>query len=255
MSAFFFGDAARQLFGYYHAPAPGLDRSMAVLICAPLGQEYLRAHRCLVQVSNFLARNHIHVMRFDYSGTGDSWGDLLSVSVEDWLEDISLAIEKLTELSAAISINLLGIRFGATLVSRMEALPAAVTGRIHWDPVINGKDYLNQMQQIQKQRIGDSNLFVVDRRSVLPPHKNDLLGFHWSEALLAEMAETHFDNSMLPNHLLLSKDYLQQSLLQDMGVDDQSMIRLDHASHWHESDYLESQVIQPQLGQLLSGIA
>lgn len=254
MSAFFFGHSSKPLFGYYHAPAPGLDRSIAVLICPPLGQEYLRAHRSLVQVSHILARNHLHVMRFDYSGTGDSWGDLQGVSVQDWLEDVSLAAKKLAELSSASSVLLFGIRFGATLISCLKELPAQATGRIYWDPVLQGGDYLHKMRQIQNQRIADSNLFAVDRRTILPPHENDLLGFQWSDALLAELAETQLDQSELPSHVLLSKDFDQPQALQSMGLKDHALIPMNHPSHWHDSHYLEKQVVQPQLAQMLANL-
>ena len=47
MDCFYFGDRATQLFGAYHAPPAAADRRQAVLICPPIGQAYLRAHRSL----------------------------------------------------------------------------------------------------------------------------------------------------------------------------------------------------------------
>ena len=41
-----------------------------------------------------LAERGQHVLRFDYRGTGDSFGELAEVSVHDWVEDIALAVRE-----------------------------------------------------------------------------------------------------------------------------------------------------------------
>ena len=41
------------------------------------------------------------MLRFDYRGTGDSFGELGEVTVSDWLEDIALAVREGREISGS----------------------------------------------------------------------------------------------------------------------------------------------------------
>jgi alpha/beta superfamily hydrolase len=53
--------------------------------------EYMRTHLALGELSLALAEKGQHVLRFDYRGIGDSFGELCDVTASDWLEDIALA--------------------------------------------------------------------------------------------------------------------------------------------------------------------
>ena len=67
----FFGAASRSLFGWYHAPAEP-RRATGVVICNPIGDDDVRAHRPLRHLAERLARAGLAVLRFDFDGTGDS---------------------------------------------------------------------------------------------------------------------------------------------------------------------------------------
>ncbi len=86
MKPLFFGNPERPLFGVYHPPRGTASQPpRAVLICAPLGQEYIRTHWTLRLFAKQLNRKGIHVFRMDYEGTGDSAGRLDEVtSLETW---------------------------------------------------------------------------------------------------------------------------------------------------------------------------
>ena len=75
MNPFYFGSSAEPLFGAYHPPGNQVGRNLAVLICPPLGREYLRAHWALRRLADQISRDGGHVLRFDYFATGDSAGD------------------------------------------------------------------------------------------------------------------------------------------------------------------------------------
>ena len=74
VEGFFFGEK-QQLFGMFH-PSNGRPRDHAVVLCPPLFHEYFRAHFALKKIATDLASSGYDVVRFDYSGTGDSKGDL-----------------------------------------------------------------------------------------------------------------------------------------------------------------------------------
>ena len=60
--------------------------------CQPLGHEYIRAHRTFNQLAAGLARAGFPVLRFDYSGTGDSSGADEMGSVKRWMADVREAM-------------------------------------------------------------------------------------------------------------------------------------------------------------------
>src|SRR4051812_15685981 len=99
MEAFFFGPASRQIFAAYHPPAGG-GRSLT-LICPPLFSDYMRSQLALRELAVALAGSGQHVLRFDYRGTGDSFGELAEVTLADWLDDIRLALREGLELTGS----------------------------------------------------------------------------------------------------------------------------------------------------------
>ena len=67
---------------------------MLTVICPPLFNEYMRTQLALRELAISLAERGQHVLRLDYRGTGDSFGDLGEVAISDWVEDIALAIAR-----------------------------------------------------------------------------------------------------------------------------------------------------------------
>ena len=64
MNCFFFGKA-KSLFGAYYPGEGTSPRASAVLLCGPIGQEFMRVHRALHQLAGLLAAAGFHVLRFD----------------------------------------------------------------------------------------------------------------------------------------------------------------------------------------------
>ena len=112
-----FGPPSRPLLGIYHEPAQ-TPRRTAVLLCYPVGHEYETAHSAFCALANSLAREGFGVLRFDYGGTGDSSGDQMDVTLEQWDADMELAAAELKDMSGAAQISLVGLRFGAVLAAR-----------------------------------------------------------------------------------------------------------------------------------------
>src|SRR5207249_5393979 len=97
-TAFFLGPSNRQVFAVYHSPVEAGNEVLTV-ICPPLFNEYMRTQLALRELAISLAEKGQHVVRFDYQGTGDSFGELDRVAMSDSLEDIALVIRKGRELS------------------------------------------------------------------------------------------------------------------------------------------------------------
>jgi len=129
-----FGPSGQKHFGAYH-PARAVDgaptRSCGVVLCNPMGWEAIASQRSYRVLADRLAGIGFPVLRFDYSGTGDSAGvDIDRDRVRAWLDGIGLAAEKLKQLSCTVQVSLLGIQLGATLaaVARPTSARSGPTG-------------------------------------------------------------------------------------------------------------------------------
>jgi pimeloyl-ACP methyl ester carboxylesterase len=158
---FFFGPVARQLFGVYHAPLAPTPTPAAVVLCPPFGQEYMRTHRALRQLAVQLAMAGHHVLRFDYSGTGDSAGDGAAVTIDAWLEDVETAIDEIRDTTGITDVALIGLRIGAMLAATTARRRTDVTKLVLWDPVVSWRLYLESLLALAKrQPPGDDTLSV-----------------------------------------------------------------------------------------------
>lgn len=136
MSGFFFGQPQRQLFGYFHDGGYGADR--AALLCPPWGIEYENSHRALRLLAQRLSEAGYHVLRFDYSGTGDSWGETTDADLDRWQEDVATAIRELQTRSGCMDVTLIGLRLGAYVAATAAGRRAPVASLVLWDPVSDG---------------------------------------------------------------------------------------------------------------------
>ena len=147
--AFFFGPDKAQLFATYHPPTGGNGRLLTV-ICPPLFSEYMRTHLVLRELAIALVAKGQHVLRFDYRGTGDSFGELAEFGIGDWLSDIRLAVQEGRDLSGCAAVQALGVRAGALLLCKAAGSSADFQRLVLWDPVPDGEEYLQVLSRIQK---------------------------------------------------------------------------------------------------------
>jgi pimeloyl-ACP methyl ester carboxylesterase len=136
MTPFHFGSRQRRLFGYYEPAPANFSRVRAVLLCHPMDNEHVFAYRTMRQLAARLVRAGFHVLRFDYFGTGDSYGDPGEGDLAGWCGDIETAIEELKEITGATKVNLAGLRLGANLSARVAAdRPKEISKLILWEPL------------------------------------------------------------------------------------------------------------------------
>lgn len=116
-----------------------------MLLCNPFGEEASRAHRSYRVLATQLERAGYAVLRFDYSGTGDSLGDSRAATVDAWVGDITAAAERLRTATGASRITLVGLRFGAALAAMASARGLRARHLLLWDPVVDGAAYLREL--------------------------------------------------------------------------------------------------------------
>jgi len=154
----YFG-ANRQLLGAFHIPQRLQPRSAAVLLCNPFGEEASRAHRTYRVLATQLERAGFYVLRFDYSGTGDSLGSGADCTLAAWTSDIETAAEKLRSVSGASRIALVGLRLGATLAMLASVRGLRPRHLVMWDPIVDGGAYLRELvsqhRVYMREELGD----------------------------------------------------------------------------------------------------
>ena len=194
MEPLYFGDEGARLFGVLHLPGASGEPSArassahassaprAVLLCPSVGHEYMRLHRAFHLLGAELARRGRHVLRFDWSGVGDSEGESSEATMARWERDARTAAELLRERSGAGSIDVVAVRLGAPIVLG-AALPT-VRRTVLWDPVCSGADYLAHVDALHAYALNNLDRFRFrQRRSRL----RERFGYTWSEALDAEL--------------------------------------------------------------------
>ena len=187
LEAFYFGGAARSLFGVLHEPAGDGD-SGGVVVCAPLWREGIRAHRVLRQLAARLSKGGHAVLRFDYSGAGDSAGESEHGDVGVWLEDVAAAIDEVRRRRTVTRLTLLGLRFGATLAALAAARRDDIDRLVLWEPVFNGAEYLQA--GVADQRAWAERYAAWRRlpRAELPDGRDEILGFRVTSAARLSIA-------------------------------------------------------------------
>ena len=154
---FFTGSKGRKLFGFLHVPKikPGQAPLVGLVHVHPFGEEKQMAHAVTVRTARQMAEAGFAVLRFDFSGCGDSEAELDEVTVEEWLEEIALAMQELKDRTGVTQVILWGLRSGAGLILAYlnEAVSEAQKpkGILLWQP----QDNLEMaMHQFLRQKIG-----------------------------------------------------------------------------------------------------
>jgi pimeloyl-ACP methyl ester carboxylesterase len=136
MTPFYFGSAERRLFGVYDPARKSGGATRAVVLCNPSGDEQIHAYRTLRQLANLTSRVGMHVLRFDYYGTGDSSGETGAGDIASWCSDIETAIAELKDMTGATKVTLVGLRLGASMAAWVAAKrPDEVDSLILWEPL------------------------------------------------------------------------------------------------------------------------
>jgi pimeloyl-ACP methyl ester carboxylesterase len=257
MNPFYFGDSNQPLFGIDHPPRGSAAQARGVVLCCPIGQEYMRSHRAYRTLANLLSRRGIHVFRFDYFGTGDSSGESDAGSPSIWQANIATAIDELRESAAIDRVSLVGLRFGAALAAQAAAGRDDVERLVLWDPIISGAAYVHEM------------MAVADPPGVegLEPGTVGVLGFPLTNTMRGEMEKIDLLelSALSPPHvsILVSSENDEarglETSLHGRGVD-ASYRCIPSAGNWNEVDnfggaLVPQEIIQGVVASLCEGLS
>ena len=186
MTPHFFGPVHRQLFGaLHHARESQEQPHETIVICPPIGQEYIRTHWCLRLLARQLSRKGINVLRFDYRGIGDSAGtNLQTTSPKQWHEDVHAAIDFACEQTNCRNVMLLGLRYGGTIAAAVATESDKVNSLVLWEPITVTSKYLASLQAMHQAMV---DLWVCKIKTAENAECEEILGSTYNRQLLDEM--------------------------------------------------------------------
>lgn len=186
MIPFRFGPADRQLFGLFHPATGRRQPSLGVLLCNPFGQEAVRLHRFYKVLADRLARAGIHVLRFDYFGTGDAAGDDEQGDIEGWCQDLLTAHQELQQRAMSQQTVWVGARLGASLAALASSRATRAPDRlVLWEPIVDGPAYLRELAEGHARAI--ANDLLGTKKSIPAIPQGEAIGFGMGEALIRQL--------------------------------------------------------------------
>ncbi len=148
-SPFYFGPPGAPLFGWWHAGDPASRRGVPVVICPPVGFDYVGTYRTFRNLALRLADCGFDVLRFDFPGTGDSSGMPTDDGLaHQWLASIGTAVEAAREISGCRTVAVMGARLGATMAAVAARDLPFVESLVVWSPYRSGKAYVREVKAL-----------------------------------------------------------------------------------------------------------
>ncbi len=124
---------------------------MGVLLCNPIGEDMVRAHRPFRHLAETLAAAGFPVVRFDYDGTGDSVGDERDPDrVATWRGDIVRAAKELRTRGGVQSLALVGLKLGGTLAALAAGDLGGVDALVLWGAYDSGSAFVGESAKAHK---------------------------------------------------------------------------------------------------------
>jgi dienelactone hydrolase len=229
----FFG-GAEHLAGWLTPGVPGASpRRCAVLLCPPVGHEYMCSHRAFRRLALDLASQGFPVMRFDYYGTGNSAGEPGTESlVPRWTASVLYAADALREWSGCDTLAFVGLRFGANLAVAAAAGRNDVSSLVLWSPCVNGRSLVRQTRMLA--------MAAAEHPDDLTPETEGMesVGFLLDAVTVADIASADMVDRAeysVANALIMTSGDAQPeqrlvTALQDAGVDYEERVYANHAA-------------------------
>jgi len=201
MQSFFFGKSEAPLYGVIHEPNGAQFRNSAILICQPIGHEYLRSHRMVKVLAERLAEQGYYVMRFDYTGCGDSSGEFEQISSATIQQDIDQASDELRSISGQDNLIGIGLRMGAAFLS-LAASRINLTDLVLWDPVIKGEDFIHGLDLFIEEKIQSAGFFERTRLKKVQL-KGEKMGYIYSAPLIEQIIQIDLTTIEFPKYFAI----------------------------------------------------
>jgi alpha-beta hydrolase superfamily lysophospholipase len=187
------GHGESRLFGVLHEPATAVRAG--VLVCPPFLHEYVRSHRLFSQLGEELSALGFVVLRFDYTGTGDSHGADESFSMPQTVRDASMAAARLRAQVSGVPMIALGVRAGVHAAAAL--LREGQVDRLWlWQPILDGAAYLRRLRERQALEVQSPMRYTM-AKTLQACDAHTLMGYPCTAELADQLAQAAWSDAGL----------------------------------------------------------
>ncbi|MCV2355507.1 hydrolase 2, exosortase A system-associated [Paucibacter sp. B2R-40] len=178
-----------QRFCIFHAASDGPVRGRVVYI-HPFAEEMNKSRRMAALQSRALATAGFSVLQIDLYGCGDSSGEFGDAGWDDWVTDVMLAVDWLSERDTAHAeapLWLWGLRAGCLIACQAATKLKVPSNFCFWQPAISGKLILQQFLRLKlaADMLGGNSKGMMDemKRALAQGQALEIAGYSLSAAL------------------------------------------------------------------------
>ncbi|MFK7854482.1 MAG: amino acid adenylation domain-containing protein [Granulosicoccus sp.] len=231
----FINSRQRQIYTVLQRPAKDNDNGRGILLVPPVGNEQRRVQRPFRNLMQNLSRQGYTLMRFDWHGTANSSGSAVELdSLQHWVDDVHDAAEHLA--GYVDRIDMVAVRLGALIASRVPTASLPVACRYYWDPVASGHAWLQEMEALHDGILKDTFRFLYRRKRTAGENR-EFAGLELTPSLMAEIAEENFSVNLIEHDWNQSAQLLV-SVLSSLNQDDLNgckLHRVDESNDWTDA--------------------
>ena len=127
-------------------------RRAGVVLCPPLGYEYMSSYRTYRILARRLSALGFDVIRVDYDGTGNSCGDRRRRRPGDGVAAAASGTlwQKRDDAPGSEAAFLLGLRGGSILALQAAVDDGQVAGLVLWHPYSSGRAYVRELKALAR---------------------------------------------------------------------------------------------------------
>jgi exosortase A-associated hydrolase 2 len=189
----FFIDVDDQRIFAMHFGPTDTARGRGVVLCPAFAEEASVSQRVVVNFGRHLAMHGYDVIRFDYSGTGDSSGDFPQVTVDTSVRDVCAVARVLADRCGG-RVTAAGLRWGAMMGALASQREEAIDSVLLWEPVTDLRRFLMsflRLRMLSENAAGDGTALTRDQlvASLEAGQCVDVLTYEVSPQLFRQCAE------------------------------------------------------------------
>ena len=136
--------AGHTCVAWWHPPAAGLARPLAVVLASSWGDEELAGYDAQRALAVALARAGLGTLRFDWPDTGDSSAATGAMTIADALAAFDAAARRALALSGHERLAFVGRRLGALLAAHAALARGDVDALVALAPVASGAAFVRE---------------------------------------------------------------------------------------------------------------